>query len=527
MSNDQANKLELEQILSAIKYDQKISQVDCNNHEFTPYLFPLERDKDGFAGRFGISGKNADKLVSFSFLRDGLVDYYHFSSDLTLEKAEKQDCQRIYLPLAKTEYKSIVGINENGQFLPHDGSPFHLAGIEGAEEPYPLVLVGQTADGIVAQGLYFQKSNILTNFNLNGLDKVKLQHFLWKAAYGGRTGKNFDSALVDFFDPQAIIRYLDRFIVGQDIAKEMVAVSFSNYMVRMANVDEGIDINHMLFIGPSGVGKTTMMRYLAKAAKIPCVSEKLSGKCTEGFRGQRLSPLFKKFREQSNEEAPYGIVFLDELDKLAQDEKWYGPRLMEELIGYIDDTTVRDRGDSNNKEEQFEISTSNLLFVTAGAFLGSQQKKSLSQLIRERLMNDAKTSVIPSNDDLLAQAEPLDLIRYGIKSELAGRLQVVVPFHSLNEKERVKILSESELSPLHSYARLLEARGYVLKTDGLAEVIAKSSSKETNARALQSACHKLFYKIILNPTAFADEEKIISLDDLTLRRLLKNGSLRK
>ncbi len=93
MSNDQANKLELEQIISAIKYNKEISQVDYTNHKFTPYILSLERNKDGFAGKFGINGKNADKLVGFSFQRDGLVDYYPFSSNLTLEKAEKPDCQ--------------------------------------------------------------------------------------------------------------------------------------------------------------------------------------------------------------------------------------------------------------------------------------------------------------------------------------------------------------------------------------------------------------------------------------------------
>ncbi len=521
MTNQSKHKLELEQILSAIGYDPKIGGTDDNKNQFTPYILPLELVGDRYLTVLKIDGRVVRQRIAFSYEAKDAASYYHFNGFLP-QKVDSPADDRRYLPLAKTEYKIPLRINKDGKFTPRDGSPFHLLGILGMKEPFPLAYAHETTDGITCRGLYLNKDNVVTSFDFTTLDKVPLQHYLWRVKHQKRKESSKPAVDVDFSDPHAIIRYLNRFIVGQDAAKEMAAVSFSNYMVRKATDDEEIPLNHMLFIGPSGVGKTAMMRFLAKAAEIPCVSTKLVAKCAEGYRGQRLSPLFKEFRDHSDEEAPYGIVFLDELDKLAQAEQWYGERLMEELVGYIDDTTVKDWG-GDNKEEKFEISTRNLLFVTAGAFLGYQQKKSLTQIVRERLMQDAKIHALPANDDLLAEVEPLDLIRYGIKNELAGRLNVVVPFHSLNEEERVKILSESELSPLHGYVKLLKVRGYELRTDGLAEVIAKSSAKETNARALQSACHKFFYKILLKPQQYADQDKVISLDsldELTIRRLL-------
>ena len=523
MTNQLISTLELEQILSAIEYNQKISYTDQNKNTYTPYILAMELVDNKYLAVLKIGERAVRQHLAFSYKEGDEVAYYNIK-DFSLTTVDKPENDRAYLPLVKIEYMLSIGKNVEGKFTPFDGAPFHLLGVPGLKHPFPLVYVMETPDGIKPKGLYLNKNSGVSAFDFNGLDKLQLQHYLWGVKYNSPKRSTQLLTGVDFSDPQAIIKYLNRFIVGQEVAKEMVAVSFSNYMVRMATGDEEIPLSHMLLIGPSGVGKTTMMRYLAKAADIPCVSEKLTGKATEGYRGQRLSPLFKKFRDNSKLEAPYGIMFLDELDKLAQDEQWYGQRIMEELIGYIDDTTVRDWG--GDKEEKFEISTRNILFATAGAFLGYQQKKSLTQIVRERLMQGAKTSALPSNDDLHAEVEPLDLIRYGVKSELAGRLNVIVPFHSLNEEERIRILTESELSPLRGYVKLLKHRGYELKTDGLAEVITKSSAKETNARALQSACHKLFYRILLKPEQYATQDKVISLDDLTIRRLLA-GSVRK
>ena len=128
----------------------------------------------------------------------------------------------------------------------------------------------------------------------------------------------------------------------------------------------------------------------------------------------------------------------------------------------------------------------------------------------------------------MAYVEPIDLRSYGVKSELVGRLSTIVSFHPLNDEERRLILTSSELSPLSGYKKVLKARGFELNTGtNLAELIAASCSKETNARALKSACHKLFYPILLDPQKFAEGNKVITLDEMTARRLLKNNSLRR
>ena len=527
MTNQEDLKLELEQILSAIEFDPKISSADEKNNQFTPYILPLEDVGDRYLTVLKFGEKVVHQRLAFSYESKGSTAYHHFKG-FDLKKADTPADDRIYLPLAKTEYKMQIGINNKGKFTPHDGSPFHLLGIRGMEEPFPLAYVQETSDGISCRGLYLSKDKVVTSFDFNTLDKLPLQHFLWRAKHQKiKESLRKQTVDVDFSNPQAIITYLDRFIVGQDVAKEMVAVSFSNYTLRRATEDEDIPISHMLLIGPSGVGKTTMMRLLAKAAGIPSVSTKLVGKCAEGFRGQRLSPLFKEFVRESKEEAPYGVMFLDELDKLARDTNYYGERLMNEVIGYIDETVVHDWGD--NEKDKFQMNTRNILFIAAGAFIGLPGEKSLVQIVRERSMDDAKISrnAVPA-DDLLAYVEPIDLIIYGVKSELVGRLSTIVSFHPLNDEERRLILTGSELSPLSGYKKVLKARGFELNTgSNLAELIAASCAKETNARALKSACHKLFYPILLDPQKFAAGNKVITLDDMTVRRLLKNSSLRR
>src|SRR3989344_2756717 len=229
MSDQNKYALELEQILAAIGYDAKITCKDVKDNQFTPYLLPLEYINDKFLTILKIGERAVHQRLAFSYEGKDGIAYYHFNG-LDLKKADVPANDRFYLPLAKTEYRMQIGTNEDGKFTPHEGSPFRLLGIRGMKEPFPAAFITETRGDIFCRGLY-PKNDVVTSFDFNSLDKLQLQHYLWRASHQKRKDNPKKTVEIDLSDPQAIIRFLQRSIVGQEVAMEMVAVAFSNYMV--------------------------------------------------------------------------------------------------------------------------------------------------------------------------------------------------------------------------------------------------------------------------------------------------------
>ena len=301
--------------------------------------------------------------------------------------------------------------------------------------------------------------------------------------------------------------FLDQYVIGQEHAKKSIAIAFSNYMTMKEAQDETLPKDNLLLIGNSGTGKTYMISLLAERAGLPIAKSKLTGKSTEGYKGENLSTVFDQIREKTSDQSPYGIVFLDEIDKLASDT-WgsgagFGSRLQNELIGWMEDAVVQT--DDKKKES---IRTKNLLFVTAGAFSGSDAYASLSKIVQTRV-GDMKCTA----QELLYHVRPEDLVSYGLKPELVGRLPVISVLNPLTVDDKVRILTQAKESVLSGYRRLLQFKGYDTRLeDDFPVFVAEHAPSNTGARALHAVCNNIFTDILFEPEKYAGEDGAIILD---------------
>ncbi|MBI3632090.1 MAG: AAA family ATPase, partial [Candidatus Vogelbacteria bacterium] len=334
---------------------------------------------------------------------------------------------------------------------------------------------------------------------------------------------------IDWDNPKNIVAYLDRFIIGQLKTKVLVATAFSAYMMKVKTSDHDLPKDNIFLLGSSGVGKTYMMSLLAKKAGLLYLETKLSGKSSEGYKGINLSQIFISVREKTKDDAPYGIIFLDEIDKLAniRDNDFFGHVLQDEMIGWLEEEEVLlDSGpsskDAKDLKTKLSLNTKNLLFVVAGAFQDNGSN-SLANIISKRMSKgsykigfgaDSKTKINGSVS--FSNVTPEDLIEYGLKPELLGRLPVVVALDDLTLDDKIEILRRAENSCLTRYKKLFSIKGFeLLVTEDALEAIAKECPAETGARALNSVCSKIFYRLLFDPSAYSKKRGANSMIEVT------------
>ncbi len=522
------------------------------------YLLPLDVHNGVIYGYFMLDEKLVEVPIGF-LRRNNFLFKEHFNPNLdgNLVKENGSRERTLYLPLKLTDLVMDIGIEKDEKWVAHEGSPFPLFGVEGSQGTYPLILVSETEERIICKGMYKQKGGQLSTYDhqamrssdqqvrevLKKLRGVKPtlpeKRALQETAQIG-TGKTLGPATllevtangdINLEEPKSIVSYLNHYVIGQDEAKMIISVAFSNYMTKVRTKMEDLPKENVLCVGPSGVGKTYMLSLLAKKASLPFVQSKLTGKSTEGYKGENLSTVFEQLRAQTTGEAPYGIVFLDEIDKLARDE-WgsgsgFGPRLQDELIGWLEEAVIMGPEDPAVKKKE-RLNTKNLLFVTAGAFQGSSGS-SLVDIIQKRLgkgqrqigfgqcQGDDKTST----EYPLLKVRPEDLIKYGLKPELVGRLPSLAVFKPLTTDDKVRILTEAKRSPFTQYTELLKLKGYALEIEPtVPTLIASFCPEETGARALSSICNDLFTEIMFEPDKYATNQKVILVTPDLARKLI-------
>ncbi len=523
------------------------------------YLLPVDAHGGVIYGYFMMDGKLAEVPIGF-LRRNNFLSKDHFrpSLDGSMVKQNAPDDGVLYLPLKLTDLVLAVGSETEGKFVPKDGSPFPMFGVEGAHGIYPLIFVSDTEERIMCKGLYKAKDGQLSSYNhqvmrpadkpirdflreLRGVKTVvpakkvleeTAQVGIGKAPEPAKSLETLANGEINWEEPKSIVAYLDHYVVGQEDAKMIIAVAFSNYMIKVRTQNEELHKDNLLLIGPSGVGKTYMVSLLAKRASLPMVQTKLTGKSTEGYKGENLSTVFEQMRAMTTGEAPYGIIFFDEIDKLARDE-WgsgsgFGPRLQDELIGWVEEATVlADRKD--DKKGYNGLNTRNILFVTAGAFQSTDKDSSLAGIIQKRLGKGQRQMGFgvqqqPKDDGMeyvLPKVRPEDLITYGLKPELVGRLPSLGVLRPLSIEDKVRILTATKRSSITNYTHLLSLKGYQVEIDSaVPEVIAGYCPQETGARALNAVCNDLFTEIMFDPQRYADDKKVIRVTPDLARKLI-------
>ena len=335
---------------------------------------------------------------------------------------------------------------------------------------------------------------------------------------------NIDSALCTL-KPSEIHRELDRFIIGQEKAKKALSVAIYNHMKRLSDKSGTIKKSNILLVGPSGTGKTLFAGMLANMLKVPFAVLDATSISPTGFTGNDAEICLQKLfamAKGSVKLAEQGIVYIDEIDKLArkdasvnQSNGGSGISTQAALLKLIEgcDITLPAIGKINSSSSSLiTMNTQNILFICGGAFDGITACTQSSPI-------GFHTSDEASREKLSAINHKA-IVKYGLMSELVGRLPVVIALDELQENDLVRILTEPENSIIKEYQLLFEKDGINLhfEDDALHEIAKKALANKTGARGLRTILEDILLDIMYDiPNMENIASCVITKDTITTK----------
>jgi ATP-dependent Clp protease ATP-binding subunit ClpX len=302
-------------------------------------------------------------------------------------------------------------------------------------------------------------------------------------------------------DPMDIRDYLDQRVVGQDQAKIVLSVAIANHYKRISRNDSTIAKSNILMIGPTGTGKTLMAKCVAEYLDVPFVIADATSLTEAGYVGDDVESTIARLYTAANgdvERCQRGIVFLDEIDKIARKSEGAtvsrdvsGEGVQQALLKLVEGTKckISTTGNRKTQSETVEIDTSNILFIAGGAFVG------MDQIVQTRVKGTsigfgAQISGKDTNDEPVT---PDDLIKYGMIPEFIGRFNNCVSLRPLTKTQLISILTEIKNNLIEQYQWLFDQDNVSLQFDSESlELIADKTLKtKTGARGLHSELERI------------------------------------